>query len=859
MDLRRIVKSYRTKITLSILGVGLVVMLLILLVTYTVGRTHLQNTIGSNYRELAVETSQKLKFLIEHNVRSARFLALTSDVRAGVELANAAYSQRRMSETDVRKRIEILTQLWEKSQGADDLVEGFLKNPASDFIRGALRQPKERRDHLAITATDRRGILVAADAKPARVYYGDDPWWLAAFNRGQGSIYISDIQVMQPATEEFDRQFSLTIAVPIMDAGGTQAIGVLRSDLQVQPFFEAVTRVHLGKSDHTMLASSDGTLIFCPIFLIRNHTLLPELMQTIFKDQPGWAITLADVHYTGQKTISAFSPVDFGDMAPSIHPASFGGKQWYIFTSQDPLKTYAPIQTLLDWILISLGAGVVLLSGLGLRAAGYVVRPLQALQRGAKLIGFGNLDHRITIRTGDEIQDVADEFNEMTIKLKASYSSLERKVSERTQELSVINKITRTISSSLNIHQIFDALAAEVKTVIPFDQIRLALTEEKKQEMTVQLVKTRESPTKKQEEPVPLKGTVVEWVTDHSRPFYRRDITEGSRFAEDGELQREDLRSYLAMPILSHRRVIGSLLLAGTQPHAFSDRNMEILVPITEQLAIAVETIRLFEQTKKLDQLKSEFVSKVSHELRTPLTSIKGFTEILLSYRDVDLKTQQEFISIIHEESERLTRLINDILDLSKIEAGRIEWKIRPLSINEIVTHTVKSIRAIAIEKNLPIVLEVPEGLPEIRGDRDRLIQVMDNLLSNAIKFTEKGKITIESRREDGWIRTSVIDTGIGIPTVDQQKIFEKFAQLVDPRGGKPKGTGLGLAICHEIVLYLGGRIWCESKRGKGSTFHFTLPVWSPAGRGDTGGLVPSATAPPETDRTSDRSQDPVQ
>ncbi len=244
-------------------------------------------------------------------------------------------------------------------------------------------------------------------------------------------------------------------------------------------------------------------------------------------------------------------------------------------------------------------------------------------------------------------------------------------------------------------------------------------------------------------------------------------------------------------------------------------------------MAIAVETIRLFEQTKKLDQLKSDFVSKVSHELRTPLTSIKGFTEILLSYQDVDHKTQQEFISIIHEESERLTRLINDILDLSKIESGKTEWHIQPISPLEIVVRAVKSIQAMAIEKNLPIGIEVPETLPKVRGDADQLIQVLDNLLSNAIKFSSHGHITIKGAQEDAMVRLSVIDAGIGIPESDADKIFDKFHQLGDTRSGKPRGTGLGLAICREIVQYLGGTIWCESRPGKGSRFHFTLPVWS--------------------------------
>lgn len=833
-------KSFKIKITLSILGVGLIALLLGLSLTYWVGRTHLQDTIGSQYRELAFETSQKLQFLIQHHIKEAKLLALASDVRTGVEQTNAAYSNRRMSDSDVQKRIRTLKSLWDRSQGVDSFVEGFLNNPASDFLQGSLRSPSDRAAYLSIIVTDQRGILVGADIKPHDVYFGDFDWWKASYADGRGSIYISDVQIQQEGTDEFEKKYSITIAVPIMDPSGEKAIGVLRNQLQIQQFFEAVTQVHIGKGDHTMLASSDGTLIFCPIFMIRNHTLLPKLMDAIFGDQPGWAITTADVHYGGQKSINGFAPVKFDKRIGEIHPSSLGGKEWYIFTSQNPRTTYAPINTLLNWMLSSVGLGAVLLMVLGLRAAERVVRPLRDLQKGAKLIGFGNLDHRLKIQTGDEIQALADEFNDMAIKLQASYTGLEQKVAERTQELAVINKITRVISSSLDVTQIFESLGQEVYKILPFDRISLALLDEKFRQIQLRLIKSQDGPLVVHDVPRPKTGTAIGWVVHHRRPLIRNDVTEQIELFEDRLIFSEGLRSYIVAPIVSQKTVIGTLNMASRRPGAYSDRNLEILVPITEQLAIAVETIRLFEQTKKLDRLKSEFVSKVSHELRTPLTSIKGFTEILLSYNDVDSKTQRDFISIIHEESERLTRLINDILDLSKIEAGRIQWEIRRLSPFDIAHHAVKSVQAIAMEKDLTVEMDVPEDLPPVRGDRDQLIQVLDNLLSNAIKFTSFGKISVQAEIQDSHVVFSVSDTGLGIVHSEAEKIFDKFYQVGDTRSGKPRGTGLGLAICREIVNYLGGKIWCESRKGKGSVFRFTVPIWSdlPA-PADTGTPVP--------------------
>jgi signal transduction histidine kinase len=825
MSVAKIRKSFKTRVTLSILGVGLVVVLLGLSAVYGVARNHLQNTIGAQYRQLAADTGDKIWSLIETDIKELSLLSLSSDVRTSVELANAAYSRRRMSESDIQKRIQNLKALWSRSKGVKDpLVREFLQNPGSDYIKGSLRDPNDRAKHLSILITDQRGILVSADAKPANVFYGDETWWKAAFSNGHGSVYISDVQTTQEATEEFEKLYTLSIAVPVMESTGTRAIGVIKTDLQIKRFFEAVTKVHIAKTDHTMLASSDGTLIFCPIFLIRNHTLRPELMKAVFKDDPGWAITADDVHYGGQQSINGFAPVN---ITRNIHPASFGGKRWYIFTSQNPVETYASVTTLLNWILFLGALGILLLLFLGLYAANHIVRPVQELQKGVKLIGYGNLNHRLQIHTGDEIQELADEFNEMAIKLQASYSGLEQKVAERTRELAVVNKITQIISSKLNIAQIFESFCDEVIKLLPYDRISIALLDENRRQISLRLIKTMDSPTVTHDLPRPKAGTAIGWVVDHQQPCLRTDVLQGGEFIEDRMVASEGMRSYIVVPIVSQNKAIGTLNLVSRRPQTYSERNLEILIPIAEQVAIAVETVRLFEQTKKLDLLKSDFVSKVSHELRTPLTSIKGFTEILLSYQDVDLKTQKEFISIIHEESERLTRLINDILDLSKIESGKTDWQIQSLSAFEIATRAAKSLRAMALEKNLRIAIEIPETLPKMRGDADRLIQVLDNLLSNAIKFSDHGKITLQAQLEDSRIRLSVIDEGIGIPDSDIEKIFDKFYQLGDTRSGKPRGTGLGLAICREIVQYMGGKIWCESEPGKGSRFHFTLPVWS--------------------------------
>jgi CheY-like chemotaxis protein/nitrogen-specific signal transduction histidine kinase len=246
------------------------------------------------------------------------------------------------------------------------------------------------------------------------------------------------------------------------------------------------------------------------------------------------------------------------------------------------------------------------------------------------------------------------------------------------------------------------------------------------------------------------------------------------------------------------------------------------------------------EAAEVANRAKSDFLSMVSHELRTPLTSVIGFAKIIKKKLDSvifpeitteDKKIQKAIkqvgdnIDIIVSEGERLTTLINDVLDLAKLEAGRIEWKPEPISVTQIIEQATAATSALFEGKRLKLFIELEEELPEIVGDRDRLVQVVINLISNAIKFTEKGSVTCRVRRTDHAITVSIIDSGIGIAETDRAQVFEQFRQIGNTLTDKPKGTGLGLPICKQIVEHHGGTIWVESELGKGSNFSFTLPI----------------------------------
>jgi hypothetical protein len=228
-----------------------------------------------------------------------------------------------------------------------------------------------------------------------------------------------------------------------------------------------------------------------------------------------------------------------------------------------------------------------------------------------------------------------------------------------------------------------------------------------------------------------------------------------------------------------------------------------------------------------LDRLKDDFISTVTHELRTPLTSIRAFSEILHDNPQLDVDQRGKFLGIIIKESERLTRLINQVLDLARIESGNAEWQSAELDATELIEDAVASVSQLFSDSNVALEVDLADSLPRVQADRDRLLQVLLNLLSNAVKFCANpgGRVRVAATRAGTLLRVDVTDNGRGISAADQELIFEKFRQGGDTLTQRPAGTGLGLAISRQIIEHFGGRLWVTSAPGAGATFSFTLPA----------------------------------
>jgi signal transduction histidine kinase len=285
--------------------------------------------------------------------------------------------------------------------------------------------------------------------------------------------------------------------------------------------------------------------------------------------------------------------------------------------------------------------------------------------------------------------------------------------------------------------------------------------------------------------------------------------------------------------MLRGNKAIGTIAVTRPQPGAFSDDEIALLRTFADQAVIAIENVRLFNelemanrQLEAASQHKSEFLANMSHELRTPLNAIIGFSEVLAEKMFGELnEKQEEYSKDIYASGQHLLSLINDILDLSKIEAGRMELELSDFHLPTALDSALTLIRERAGRRGIALQMNIDNRLGQIQADERKVRQVVLNLLSNAIKFTpEEGRIDVAAAPNDGFVEVSVRDTGIGIAPEDQEKVFEEFRQ-VGTASKKIEGTGLGLTLCRKFVELHGGKIWVTSQLGHGSTFTFTIPV----------------------------------
>ncbi len=486
----------------------------------------------------------------------------------------------------------------------------------------------------------------------------------------------------------------------------------------------------------------------------------------------------------------------------------------------------------------------------------YISSPLLKLQESASLIARGDLDTYVDKSSSDEIGALAQhldvmrgsikqlfaELQESRDKLEDYSRTLEHKVELRTRELAqsveelkALGEVSQAVSSTLDLETVLTSIVrhavqlskTDAGTIYEYDEMEGVFVPRINYGAHTDLIEAlRKSRLRVGDR------TVIGQAAVKRTPVQIPDLTEAPDYPLP-YVQQAGYLALLALPLLREDRLIGGLVVRRKAAGEFPAPVLDLLQTFASHSVLAIQNARLFREIEQkgrelesANQHKSEFLANMSHELRTPLNAILGYTELILDniYGVVPEKIQ-EVLERLEKNGRHLLNLINDVLDLSKIEAGRLTLSLDEYSMEEVVQTVSTSVEALVAEKDLELKVEVPKDLTIGKGDEQRIAQVMLNLVGNAIKFTDEGEVKIEVNVANETFLVSVHDSGPGIAEADQHKIFDEFQQADGSSTREKGGTGLGLSISKKIIDMHGGRIWVESTLGRGSIFRFTLPI----------------------------------
>jgi signal transduction histidine kinase len=475
----------------------------------------------------------------------------------------------------------------------------------------------------------------------------------------------------------------------------------------------------------------------------------------------------------------------------------------------------------------------------------YITRPLSKLQSSATLIASGDLEAPIDTDSRDEIGVLAHDLDAMRGSIKEARENLEQKVEQRTRELSrsieeleALGEVSQAVSSTLDLQTVLTTIVTRAVDLSESDEgIIYEFDEETQTFRSTATHKTApEHLEAVQAAPIRLGEGAIGHAAVTRKPVQVPDIRDEQQFVAPQVrrvLVKLGLRSLLAIPLYRESQLLGGLSVFRRSLGSFSDDVVNLLQTFANQSVLAIHNARLFQEIQEkgrqleiASEHKSQFLANMSHELRTPLNAILGYTELIVD--NIYGEVPEQIASVLERvdrNGRHLLTLINDVLDISKMEAGQLSLSFNDYSMQEIVGNVIAAVESLGDEKNLPLKADLSPELPLGKGDEQRITQVLLNLVSNAIKFTDEGEVSIKVVVSDDTFQVSVTDTGMGISEADQKLIFEEFQQADGSATRAKGGTGLGLAIARRIVEMHGGRLRVESTLGEGATFTFTLPV----------------------------------
>ncbi len=755
---------------------------------------------------------------------------------------------------------------------------------AGNAFRGAVNESKEHtwrmgqvnrriksvmqaHDEISmIKVLDANGIVIASTHDDVRL----DKSTTDILLKGQYGVYIEDIH-----TSLCTGNTVIGISAPILLDGEFSGVLVIDFDAEKELFVITTNRIGLGDTGEIYLVNRDGYMITPAMFA--KDTFLKQRVDVGYVSADGASAVLTR-NYLGTDVLR------FHTYIPEM--------EWYLLAELSEKEAFASVTRLRD--TMSLVILALLLVGMveSIFVTRTISKPISDLHRGLRAVRDGNLNYEINIKTGDEIELFANEFNLLSAELSESRSNFEDKVEDRTKELS--EAIERSEIEIIERMAAEESLAVKREMEVAYTDILTALG--KSIDLNVVLTEGLNLLMKYTSAPVgviymydarnKLLVPAVTRCTDdvvsvrkfslgegipgqtalEKEMVVVTDVPEDAIYGLEAGLCEITPETIVSTPMIFNEMLLG-VIVTGHVGVVTPDV-LGFIKRVAYQLAVSVHNAQAYIQTQEMaaklknqrDELemtsrelaaasktKSEFLANMSHELRTPLNSIIGFSEILHDETFGALNEKQsKYATNVLTSGKHLLQLINNILDLSKVESGKMELEYVDFDVSTVLEEAKTLVLSIAAKKKIRITVTVQPELTTINGDVSKFKQILYNLLSNAIKFTpDGGSITVDGQRKGGMAQISVTDTGIGISSEAAKKLFQPFVQADSSTSRKYGGTGLGLSLVKRFVELHGGRVWIESEPDRGSTFIFTMPV---AGKAEAG--TPETSATPETAKT---------
>lgn len=795
------------KLILSMLLVGVVPLMVGLALAFWQGSREIQIVNGESFKALAEETARKVDLLVSDEV--ARTSRIAADPSIIHELEQRRDALQDMAKEERRRAVEGLTEGWEaKDPAAVQAITGSkMAALLQEYFSGARSETDQLIPQVVRSATkmlyitDMEGNLVASLTTMPPLANKNTAWWKGAFHHGVGQLFIEDVHFDEQA-----QTYVVSISLPIMDRIRYEAVGVIHRVIDAKEFFSpSIAPIRFGKTGHVMLIDHRGIVISCPILPTGVRLSDPQLIPLVTPLQPGWVSAPSDGHGGTSTSIIGFAPVPETSRATN---GDLSKGSWHSFVWQASDELFAPIHHLLTWMAVFSLVSIGLMASLGYLAANRIVTPVRRLQAAAQLIGRGELREPIDIRTGDEIQDLADEFNRMHRQLEAAFAGLTDQVAVKTQQMEsllhstdqILNAVPTPIIMVNQDEQVqyinrvgrdsFQAILDSTKLIPLFDILPVDAAVRERLRAEFRRVRSGENiatTTGAEEAAVvnrardPLTPT-----TDRAEPRNRQEIQIGPRqyhyqwFHLTGGNQGEDR--------------IGLIFRDTTDDSRLQDQLIQA------------------EKSGSLGTL----TAGIGHELNNPLFGILGLGEAIGD--EASLDRAKSYARDIVQHGRRMAATIRDFTGVTTRESSDQR---QPVHLEQELDQAIETLTG-SLDTSGLTIKKTYAGDTSVLALPDQLRQAFMNLLMNAIQAMKgQGILSLSTALTETSVMTMITDSGPGIPKQHLSKLFDPFFTTK----GQGEGSGLGLTVARRIIKKFGGDIRIESQEGRGTSCIVTLPL----------------------------------